>query len=498
MKNIAVWGLPLYREWLGIPFLKKLKAAEGASIHLIGSIGKSVEYWKRLDPEGVIDSFTTTGHFFFEYDKCDDPPEEIYAKARHYEDKYNTLVVDILQTDRHLGRGFAANGIGHPKSRLSNKAVYLKSANMFNKIIAFWENYFETTKAELVIGAAIGIIGKSCTVVARKKNIPVRLLTLSKFKAYYHWAFDEYYSCPDIKEQFNSIRDHRELVKEEELNEAIQSPDATGYQGFADIISKSVLLKRAARQVRIHISRKLHGIVSMGNYMLSEDLKCLWNAHRDLNTMKKFKMLKKEELAGKSYVFFPLHCEPEAALGTFSPEFNEQLALIELVAKNLPAGTLLAVKEHLAAFGRRPGDFYRTISEIPNAVMVSLHENALEIAKEARCVAIIASTLGTEAALFGIPVISFGAHNNFNFLPHVHVVESWKELRPLLHKICGEDPDEARKRHEETGKRYLAAVKASSIKLNSTGPTSLDQKTQSKSDAQVLYSSLKRSLGRDV
>ena len=129
MKSIVVWGLGLYK-WLEMPFLNELKSKEGAKIHFICSTPQSVKHWKDKDRGGIIDSFITTNHFFYEYDNCTVSLEEACRKARYYEDKYNTFVVDALKTDRHLGRGFSSGGIGHPKSELSDKASYLKSVNM--------------------------------------------------------------------------------------------------------------------------------------------------------------------------------------------------------------------------------------------------------------------------------------------------------------------------------------------------------------------------------
>jgi hypothetical protein len=233
----------------------------------------------------------------------------------------------------------------------------------------------------------------------------------------------------------------------------------------------------------------------MGNSKLFEDIRYLWRMHKAMRYLDALQTVSVDKLDALSFIFYPLHAEPEISLGTLSPEFNEQLALIELIAKNLPAGTFLVVKEHLGALGRRPTEFYSTLKDIPNVLLLHPYEYAIKVAKKARAVAVITSTLGTEAAILGVQVISFGIHNEFNFLPHVHVVESWKELRPLLHKLCAEDSEEAKKRRREDGIRYLAALKASSVDLNWSDYTSQKREPATEKEVDVLYPSLMQGLG---
>ena len=496
IKNIAVWGLAIY-DWLTIPFIREFKSRHGAKIHFICSNEQSVKYWKRLDADGVIDSFVKTNHFFFEYDNCTGSFEEIASQARYYEEKYGVYVVDVLQTDRHLGRGFSAAGGGHPRSELSNKASYIKSVNMFNKIFKYWEEYFNNTKPDLLIGTPAGIIGKICMCVARYYNVPIRVLKSARYKALFYWVVNEYQTRPDLERVYRSIADVDKFVDDRNLEGSIELSVVAGeYRRFMERRSIVWLLKATFKQIKSYAYRRLNRVVSMGNYRLSEDLKYLYRCYRCMNAIMKFRTFDTKALPKIPYVFFPLHLEPETALGVFSPEFNEQLALIEFIAKNLPAGVILAVKEHLLAVGKRPVDFYTTLLDIPNVVMIHPNEHALSVAKNARCVIVITGTLGTEALMLGVPVISFGMHNNFDFLPHAHTVKSWTELRPLLLSILSrEDTKEAREKRAEDGKRYLAAIKSISIDLaHESFQKERDSLDTSKRKAEILYSSLMKSL----
>ena len=147
----------------------------------------------------------------------------------------------------------------------------------------------------------------------------------------------------------------------------------------------------------------------------------------DLIVFQKFK-----QYPGFLFVFFPLHLEPETALQGLSPEFFFQLSSIAALSRDLPTGTLLAVKETFAGIGRRPDNFYEQIADLKNVVLLDTLELGANVVQEAAAVATINGTAGLEAALLGKPVIVFGQHNNYACLPHVRRVESLTDLRQAI------------------------------------------------------------------
>jgi len=499
MKNIVFWDIATY-NWLWLPLAKRFKDMNRrCKIYFICSTKQRVNFRQAEDEDGIINRFLTTNHFFREYDNAHGSCEEIISKARAYEKKYNMLISDALQADRHLGVGFFPGGIKHPKSQLSEKADYIKSVVIFNKIVEFWEKYLDETRPDLIIGATAGIIGKICSVVAKKRNIPIRALVSARYQSYFYWATNEFYSVPDIQRRFETMTSYENIISPDELSGLKRLPwSDKNYKKYIKYKSGFFLVSQIFKHVKRHISKRMKRVITMGNYIFSEDIKYSWRIHTAMKTVDSLKTVNSEDLTGLSFVVYPLHTEPEAAMGMLSPEFNEQLAIIELLAKNLPAGTFLAVKEHLGALGRRPSDFYFTLKKIPNVVLLHPCDYLLEFAKKSRAVAVITSTIGTEAAILGIPVISFGLHNNFNFLPHVHYVKSWIELRPLLHKLCvSEDSNEEKKIRCENGKRYLAALKSVSVDLSWSNYSACKRMPATQKEVDVLYSSLVKSLGFD-
>ena len=124
-----------------------------------------------------------------------------------------------------------------------------------------------------------------------------------------------------------------------------------------------------------------------------------------------------------------------------------------------------SVKETYENRGRRPDNFYAQILSFKNVVLMDMLELGLEVVKRARAVATISGTAGMEAAVLGVPVISFGRHNLYNFLPHVRVIGREEDLKPALDAALSDSFD--RDAAARDGARFLAALKTSSFDLRS-------------------------------
>jgi capsular polysaccharide biosynthesis protein len=118
------------------------------------------------------------------------------------------------------------------------------------------------------------------------------------------------------------------------------------------------------------------------------------------------------EVAKEKFVLFPLHVTPEATLLGSVPELADQFWMIKNLSMSLPAGVLLYVKEHphqQIGLGL-DYDFYRRVLSLPNVRLVSGRVGADSLYRHPNCVAVavIAGTVGLEAALRRVPVFVFG------------------------------------------------------------------------------------------
>jgi hypothetical protein len=92
------------------------------------------------------------------------------------------------------------------------------------------------------------------------------------------------------------------------------------------------------------------------------------------------------------YVLYPLHFQPEATTLVLAPYYLNQLALIEDIAKSLPAGFRLYVKEHVVSRGRWPLSFYEAIRKVPGVRLLGPDEDGAALLRGAAAVAVITGT----------------------------------------------------------------------------------------------------------
>lgn len=116
------------------------------------------------------------------------------------------------------------------------------------------------------------------------------------------------------------------------------------------------------------------------------------------------------------YILLALHYQPERATVPIGMEFGDQTLIVDLLAKSLPAGWKLLVKEHpwqLQPFGRgevqRTEEFYSFISAHPNVVLLPRDAATASLVRGAYAVATVTGSVGWDALCSGIPVLLFGA-----------------------------------------------------------------------------------------
>lgn len=99
--------------------------------------------------------------------------------------------------------------------------------------------------------------------------------------------------------------------------------------------------------------------------------------------------------------------------------YLDQVALLDDIAKSLPIGVRLYVKEHVSNRGRRELSFYEAIRKIKAVRLLGPDTNNWTLIRGAAAVTVITGTTGWEGLLFDKPVVTFG-DVFFNLLPQVH------------------------------------------------------------------------------
>jgi hypothetical protein len=463
-----------------LELLRLLKERQGSEIHLYCSGPQEMAFYEAQNGGGVLASINDADVLMTSalHSGLDEAGEVVKATA--FEAQIGATYNELAVANRHLGRGYSLGGFYHPRSRVSEQTTYLQLLHAYNKTLDFWRREFTQKGVTLLLNGS-----KEPTCMARALGVPSRALAGARHKNYHYWGWNEYYENPSIEEVYYSDAP----LQAESLN----APYHAHLVNRARFITQSGLISTLRKLLMTtirHLYWYARGYKKAKGYYLRENLRCIARQWRDCRRIQKLARVRLADLKGKPFVFYPLHLEPEAALQVLSPEYFYQLSSIAAISRDLPAGTLLAVKEAFGAIGRRPENFYQQIADFKNVVWLDTFELGLDVVREARAVVTINGTAGFEAAVMGKPVIAFGRHNTYNFLPHVKVVSEESRLKGYLREaLQGGFDDRAA---QASGARFLQAVVASSFDMRGYDYVNLKQfDSQAVEDA---YQALLRSL----
>lgn len=110
----------------------------------------------------------------------------------------------------------------------------------------------------------------------------------------------------------------------------------------------------------------------------------------------------------RPYVYFPLHAAEDYKIRRLLPHLADQSMLIERLAASLPDGHEVVVKEHPLAIGRTSLRRLRRLARFDRVRLVRPRESTHDLVDGAAAVAVIGSTVGLEALLYGKPVLTIG------------------------------------------------------------------------------------------
>ncbi len=137
----------------------------------------------------------------------------------------------------------------------------------------------------------------------------------------------------------------------------------------------------------------------------------------------------------KSYVYFPFHVPGDVAITLRSPEYLDQLSLVEYLARIIPGTHNIVVKEHPAMIGAI--DVIRLknlLKKYDNLFILDPSVNNYKVINSCDALVSINSKSGAEAIMLGKPVAVLG-DAFYNTSPLVNKVNKLNELPGLLDKI---------------------------------------------------------------
>ncbi len=181
------------------------------------------------------------------------------------------------------------------------------------------------------------------------------------------------------------------------------------------------------KQKRIFLSRvtapityvKQAGEKLEDSHMSWWQYRVFWNrSHRRMRQLQSHY----QKLAGdadfkKPFVYVALSYQPERTTSPMASIYVDQILMVDLLAKTVPEGWQIYVKEHPTQFtpakffraqSGRTFDMYDDIAAIPNVQLVAMDTATYDLIDHAQAVAATTGTVGWEAVLRGKPVLLFG------------------------------------------------------------------------------------------
>ena len=363
---------------------------------------------------------------------------------------------------RDISNGFALSGYRHPETFLVSGTRYLEIANAFNAELSFWEN-------EIAERGIVHFVNpyKHLAVLCRAMDIGVSILSLARHKGYLFWANSEYCDNEKLAQAYESVGD---AVAPESVKQESYSQDIEHRKNFYRNLKWNRLARNLVGHAIAHAKRRL--VVGKVGYKLWPTLRYLVRQNLESRRMMGRTFHPLAHIAESPLLYFPLQTDPEWTLQVQTPEYFCQLWAIASIARDLPAGATLLVKEHIYGIGRRPRDFIDQIAALKNIKLLKLNENALDVIRKVDAVVTINGTGGYEAAMLGKPVVFLAKRCDLAFLPHVVHAPMGQGLREALdHALALASGDRSFARE---GYRLLRAIEESCFDLAQY--SSLDRK----------------------
>lgn len=431
-----------------IPILREMKRRYGSQITVLCRYKEDIPHYRDLIGADNVHAQTEAGDF-----RDFGNERELMKKAQLLEEEYG-LPLHYHMVDRRL---FYTGASRFPWTDQELHDSYPAWVSYVVKTFAFYESLFSRYHFSFVLGGR-----RIACSIAEKRFIPQRRLFYCLFEDRMFWV-GQYMPTQDlVKSVYEKLDDGPTDFDDHEL----KPPD------FHNWICKQVLddtkLHRVATNYFIGMIKgflwRRRGYDKARVFGSNGRVVALHALHKRAiyRQMKSFPLAESSDLVGKPFVLYPLQLEPETLQAVWSPEFFDQIGIIHQLAKEMPIGTYLAVKEHVPSIGNRPIGFYEIFLTMPNVILVNPEVRALDLLPHAKAVAVLAGRTGFEAASYGIPVLSFARHCYFDFLPHVHRVDNLFDtgaaLRAALQQTAGDCSDFVR-----AGRRLLAALSRVSV-----------------------------------
>jgi len=473
------------QEPLMLPLARLLKERHGAEVHLYVRSPEDARGLSRRDGSGIWDS-VTNGHVLPQALRAEGVDEAVEVeRARELAATIGEPINRLALADRLTGQAFVSGAVNHPFAPYARLATNSQLLHAINEQADFWQREIKDKGLTLLIDG-----NKFMAAMGRMAGVPYRRLTLARYKTYYYWASDEFFTHSGLEAAYQAVTDWPTAEIE-----SVYAVAADKYATSARDNSWARLFVQMPKNILRHLYYRFRGYEKGLAFSLGDVALNPLRIHRAARRLNRLATGTLAGLEGTDFVYFPLQKDPEVAIMQSAPECLDQFAAIVSIARDLPAGVKLAVKENPSTIGRRAVDFYDQITAMKNVVLLGLETPSISAIKQATATVTIAGTASMEAAILGKPSLTFSPHVKWAFLPHARVVGQDCDLPALLAWAVNGSFDEEQARAD--GSRFAEALAQSSMDMSGFRRDEKKHIHVRDENAETVYRGLCESLGVD-
>tara|TARA_Y100000310_G_scaffold341747_1_gene441903 strand:+ start:1243 stop:2784 length:1542 start_codon:yes stop_codon:yes gene_type:complete len=373
----------------------------------------------------------------------------------------------------------------------THNTPYSKKKYLYYKYLSYWNGVLSTSKPDAIIFGDIPHIAHQYTLYCLAKHLGIKVIMLRTIPVLGRLIFFQDHTVykrlqnelKKIKDKNYTLNDLDNKVKSYYLIQANSEKAATpfymkkGYrEGFTKQskflpinrvivnLRKGTIFKTSIGYIKmLSIEREiasLEGFKQSGYVMKKYNRD--WN-RKKLEFKKEHKQYVQKPDLSKKFIYVALHKQPEASTSAMGGVFNNQILMIETLAKSIPDDWFLYVKENplqwegpRAERGRYPG-YYENIIKNKNVVLIPTNADTYELIQKSQAVATITGTVGWEAILRKRPALVFG-HIWYSFAEGAYRVIDVPSCRKAIGEIIdGSGPN------EQSNINFLVALIKSTI-----------------------------------
>jgi hypothetical protein len=140
-----------------------------------------------------------------------------------------------------------------------------------------------------------------------------------------------------------------------------------------------------------------------------------------------------------SFVYFPLHLQPELTTSGMGGQYSDQLDAIEKISQMIPSGWMIYVKENpKQGFEQRGVEFFNRIRSMANVTYLRKDVSTYLLMERCKFVATITGTAGWECITGGKPALVFGLPWYGN-MPGITRYEFGVSVENVLSNVCDQN-----------------------------------------------------------